>query len=84
MISTCKSLIRQSKGRPMSHMGLCGPHCEKNDQNEIQGGPSQMLFKESIHLSFCSEYSYSENCSEKILIAVFVCKRLEEANSWLY
>ena len=35
------------------------------DKNiEIQGVPSQLLFKEWIYLSFCAKYFYSENYFE--------------------
>ena len=38
----------------------------------IQGVPSQMLFKESIHLSVCAEYLFSKICSEKVFLLQFL------------
>ena len=39
--------------------------------NEIQGVPSQMLFKKSIYLSFWAKYFYSENCYSLLLQSLY-------------
>ena len=41
---------------------------------KIQGVPSQILFKESIYLSFCAENLCSKNFSEKVLLQFLYAK----------
>ena len=48
----------------------------------LQGVPSQMIFKESIYLSFCAEYLYSKNCSEKVFYCSF-CMQKTRSSKWL-
>ena len=46
---------------------------------EIQGVPSQMLFKESIYLSFCVQYCTSENSFEKVVDCSFCMQKCRTA-----
>ena len=48
-----------------------------------QGGLSHLLFKESIFLSFCAEYSYCENCSEKVFYCSFCMQELR-GSKWFF
>jgi len=53
-----------------------------SDKKHLQGVPSQMLFKESIYLSFWAKYFYSENCHRKVFYCSF-CMQKTGSGKWL-
>ena len=70
----CKEdlIFRKIYGRLSQSRDFFDEDFPNTDMHKLQGVPSQMIFKESIYLSFWAEYLYSKNYSGKVFLLQFL------------